>query len=486
MNLRKEIAQYHTVAYTLIKKPGLVDRRYYVVYMLEGDECQPKALMPLIEYFLEYGRSRSPAWQREVARAVGLFIDYMQGNQEYFQAKTDRPQVLACFAEALVGGTINLEGHDSSGLFWEPRSLQRARILLNALTNFSDWLVNYYDTTSINPWRNASVSEQMAYWRRFDKRRSHALLAHTYDREEAIAWSKQARIVAIRRKELVSMPVQPKSFPDAQFPRLITQGFIIHGKARSPVLHERLNIRDALITLLLHGGGLRESEPFHLYVSDVAVDPLNRQCALVRVYHPEQGKAPADFIDPVTGRYIDANRETYLRMKWQLEPRNLVAGRFHSGWKELMLTDSQTNFAQVHWFPSVWGELFLTLFKIYITKLRSRHCKHPFLFVSHKDCVDGDPYTVDAYRQAHARAVGKIGLEVCKQNGTTPHGHRHCYGQLLVASGVSKDIVQRALHHRSIESQAPYTAPSIGTIASTLKQAEERLLIHSVIPPLFR
>lgn len=54
---------------------------------------------------------------------------------------------------------------------------------------------------------------------------------------------------------------------------------------------------------------------------------------------------------------------------------------------------------------------------------------HPFLFVSFKDKYKGDMYSMQAFRESHAKAVEKIGLTVGKMHGTTEHGHRHAYGQ---------------------------------------------------------
>ena len=475
MGLRKEIARFHTVAHTLIRKPGLPDRRAYVLYVLDDDDCRPQAFLPLVEYILDQGRSRSIAWQRELARAVGLFVDFLKANQATFRQQQDRPQVLAAFAEALVGGTIDLDGNDPSLLYWEPKSLSRATLLLNAVTTFFDWLVNRYDTTPLNPWKTASVAEQMAYWRRFDKRRAHALLSHTYGREEAISRSKQARTVAIRRKVLSHDVAPAKFFPLDRIWQLLREGFVVRGKAKARHLHERLNIRDMLITILLHGGGLRESEPFHLYVSDVAIDPRNPKSALVRLYHPERGAAPDDYINPLSGKVIDADRETYLRVKWGLQPRNLEVGRFHAGWKDLKLSNGRENYALVHWFPSYWGEVFLSLFKVYITKLRSRHCAHPYLFISQKDTVAGEPYTVDSFRQAHAKAVKRIGLVPAKAYGTTPHGHRHAYAQQLTDAGIGAEVIQAALHHKSPESQAVYKEPTAAKVNSALREAGSNL-----------
>ena len=256
---------------------------------------------------------------------------------------------------------------------------------------------------------------------------------------------------------------------------LLFTGFVVHAKQHSPQLHERLSLKDILITILLHGGGLRMSEAFHLFVSDVGIDPQNPKSAIVRLYHPEQGTAPADYVDPLSGRRIAGDREEYLRVRWRMQPRTLVEGRFKAGWKDLHLLDQREKYALVHWFAPAWGELFLAFFKHYIVHCRSRHCRHPFLFVSRKAGFEHDPYTPDSYRQAHARAVRRIGLIPAKPLGTTPHAHRHAYGRRLAAAGADELTIQRVLHHRSPASQAVYTAPPPAAIAAALSAAQSRL-----------
>jgi len=121
---RREIARFHTVVHTRVAKPGYRDRRIYVLYVLD-DAGKPTAFMPLVEYILDHGRRRSLAWQREFTRSTGLFIDFLRAHADALRAEKRRPQVLAAFAEALVGGTINSEGGDQSGLFWTPSTLAR-------------------------------------------------------------------------------------------------------------------------------------------------------------------------------------------------------------------------------------------------------------------------------------------------------------------------------------------------------------------------
>jgi hypothetical protein len=247
------------------------------------------------------------------------------------------------------------------------------------------------------------------------------------------------------------------------------------GRQRSPLVNERLSLKDILITILLHGGGLRESEPFHLFVSDVGVDPQNPNSAVVRLYHPEQGAAPLDYVDPLSGRHVAGDREEYLRVRWRMKPRTLMEGRFKAGWKDLHLFDQREKYALVHWFAPAWGELFLDFFKPYIMHCRSRRSQHPFLFVSQKDGFEGDPYTVDSYRQAHARAVRRIGLVPVRALGTTPHGHRHAYGRRLADAEVDELTIQRVMHHKSPASQTVYTEPRAAVIAAALATAQSRL-----------
>ena len=73
---RREIARFHTVVHARVVTPSYPDRRIYVLYVMD-DAGKPTALMPLVEYVLNHGRRRSLAWQREVTRSTGLFIDFL-------------------------------------------------------------------------------------------------------------------------------------------------------------------------------------------------------------------------------------------------------------------------------------------------------------------------------------------------------------------------------------------------------------------------
>ncbi|WP_236071655.1 tyrosine-type recombinase/integrase [Paraburkholderia domus] len=84
-------------------------------------------------------------------------------------------------------------------------------------------------------------------------------------------------------------------------------------------------------------------------------------------------------------------------------------------------------------------------------------------------------YTLTQYNKAHAAACKRIGLNVGKALGTTPHGHRHAYGQRLKRAGIEKPLIRRFMHHSSIESQEIYTQPSTRDARIALEAAALRL-----------
>ncbi len=66
-------------------------------------------------------------------------------------------------------------------------------------------------------------------------------------------------------------------------------------------------------------------------------------------------------------------------------------------------------------------------------------------------------------------------LPMGKEFGTTPHGHRHSYGQLLTEAKLDSLMIQRCLHHKSQESQQIYTEPTPAAITKALNQATQRI-----------
>ena len=244
-----------------------------------------------------------------------------------------------------------------------------------------------------------------------------------------------------------------------------------------------VNFRDILITLLLHGGGLRQSEPFHIYFDDIQLDPvLSRQVgeevALVRIYHPSEGAIPTHMVTHFNKSSLIKDRESFLIYQYGLKPRtHYVTESLRAGWKTTQHDSQHDKYIQVHWFPVSFGILFYKIWKLYILSLQTHRfsLSHPFAFVALTGKHKGKPLSISAFRQNHKAAEERIGLSAAKEYGTTPHGHRHAYGQRMVECDVAPLIRKKALHHRSIESQLVYTQPSYHKVNDCLRTASVNL-----------
>ena len=227
-----------------------------------------------------------------------------------------------------------------------------------------------------------------------------------------------------------------------------------------------------LITLLLHGAGFRASEPFHLYIMDVFPDPRTNTRATVLIHHPSQGSAPSDWRDE-HGKPRKGNRAAYLAEKWGLVPRDQLLGSRHAGWKGG--THDAAYYKQAHWFVPEYGELFLRLWHRYLEDVVRVDRDHPYAFVNLSCKTTGQMYCLAQYNKAHAAACERIGLQVARALGTTPHGHRHAYARRLRKAGIEPEHRRRFMHHVAIESQDPYMTFSIPEAQAEISQAARRL-----------
>jgi site-specific recombinase XerD len=427
-------------------------------------------LAPLVKYMLKY-RLKSHSWQDKLIQAVELLLDYMEANYNCF----DKPEDLfASFTQAVYTGTVDEDGLDPSGLYWLPKRTNTAHPLLIALSEFSDWMHTEYGSKQLNPWREATSYEEQLNWAAYINKSKRSFLGHLDDPGKMAEAAKKARNV-MQRRAPSSDHGRKKAFPENQINKLLFEGFKVPGKEKSQNFTERYNWRDMAITILMHGGGLRVSEAFHIWtgLDDVRPDPEDPQLALVRVFHPTEGAAPKDFRGP-DGKFLP-NREAYLRLKYGLRPRTQYRGNRHAGWKNPKMDEKQ-NYMHVFWFPRSWGYLFMQVWKLYmIFQRRNVPDTHPFLFVSLRRNQFGEMYTLDAFRDSHSRAVRKIGLPKAKDLGTTEHGHRHSYGQRLTEAKAERRIIQAGMHHKSEESQDVYTVPTIERVTRELAKATEAL-----------
>lgn len=91
-------------------------------------------------------------------------------------------------------------------------------------------------------------------------------------------------------------------------------------------------------------------------------------------------------------------------------------------------------------------------------------------------------YSITQYNKAHAAACKRIGLNVGKALGTTPHGHRHAYGQRLKRAGIEKSLIRRFMYHSTLESQEVYTQATFRDARIALEAAAPRLQGNQAAP----
>jgi hypothetical protein len=414
------------------------------------------AIEPLIDYFLARTHDRSITWMAKVVRAVRMFLEFLQSNPH----ETDTYQLFRNFAQRLYTGTCDHRtGLDPSGLCWSARSPQDAANIIACLTDFFDWLsATKPAAATLNPRYAGSLFDRMIDDTAYQYRRSTAFLGHvwavnvTADTSGHLVWAQRVPKV---------LNADPPAFPESAFMDLLLKGFKIG---------DHYDYRNMLITLLLHGAGFRASEPFHLYIEDVLVDPANAQQAMVRIHHPAHGMAPFDWRD---ARGKKANRATYLAEQFGLVPRNQVMDAKAAGWKGGMC--DAPYYKQAHWFPLGCGETFMRLWRCYLDKVSRIDRPHPFAFVNLRREPIGEIYCLAQYCKAHEAACKRIGLTVAKELGTTPHGHRHAYGRRLRNAGIERSLIRRCMHHASLESQAAYTEATAKEMRAALEAGTQRL-----------
>lgn len=417
-------------------------------------------IKPLVEYALKLKRDGiRPSTTNKFIKAAQLLLEYMAANVGAFSS----PQALfESFSSRLYTGTIGDDGLDPSGLYWLPCSKQVARSHINALNKMTDWLADKYGVISMNPLIEADNLTQYLNFAAWFRKNQHNFLGHIKDKHinSTVLY---ARSIQGKR------PLGKQSQDAIEFPERYFESFYFNGLGGASDC--RVVLRDQLIILLMHGGGLRESEALHLWLEDVLIDPSNLNSVKVRIYHPEDGKAPNNW----RGSSGKTTRAAYLKEQYALSPRTDLMGKKHVGWKS-RVTDSKEEYLEVHWFPTVFGEVFSKLWQDYTRFLTAIERNHPYAFVSFHHKHLGHPYTLNAFNHNYHQALKRIGLKPCKADGLSPHSHRHSYGRRLRRAGVDEIVIKKCLHHASLDSQIVYTTPSIKEVTASLNAATFRLL----------
>ena len=424
---------------------------------------------PLLEFFRE--KCVSLTTERTHAQAAGRFIEWLSVRADEFKEQSKRSMLYTAFVHDLRFGTYR-EGADVYGLNWRPTSQQNLKRLTQALIEFSDWLHKRHGATMLNPiHQEASFADQLIFWRKWNKQKAASLLAHTKGKQAA-AEAITGRRAKLPRSRNGVLP-EAKAFPAEHLDDLLWKGFINPGQEDDQRPWIKYNLRDILISLLCGYGGCRASEPLHLWVEDVFVDPDDPELALVLVHEPSEGAA--DYMDPLTGAKRKTSRADYLqRFCGGRKPLTQETGRRHAGWKGCLLTNRERRAFQVFWIDKNAGRLFLTLWRMYIQHVRPVTPQMPWAFLT----KDRQPLGVEGFDDSFKAAVRRIGLTPAKWAGTTSHGLRHRYGQWLNDLGLGDKEGQVAMHHLNAKSQEIYRQMGVASVAAAIGKLTVAALPH--------
>ncbi|MEQ1367667.1 gamma-mobile-trio recombinase GmtY [Acinetobacter schindleri] len=397
--------------------------------------------------YLAWYNSKSESWKERSCYALQLLLKYINAVPNINSAT----QVLKAFTEALITGTINPSNNkDPLELYWRPRSVRDTNNLLFHITHYTDFLAlqDDHETKKVNPFRKATSYEERLNWCAYYHKHANVFLNHLTKKDLS---QQQVRLIGSFNEDLIDFEYAVR-FPEDQIERLLYLGFEKNGE---------FDYKSQAITMLMNYGGLRKSEIFHIYISDITLNPNEPKEALVRVYHPELGAAP----DPHF-----KNRREYLLSKTSFKPRNnyLFTERLYSGWKTPLLT-SKLGYFEVVFNPPEKAKDFLVIWANYLKYQRVEPPKnnpHPFAFTN----TLGEPETIKNFQRLHKNAVERIGLLCKKELGTTEHGHRHAYGFRARQAGLNQVEIQKAMHHKSPASCLVYIKPTLEEVQDKLRK----------------
>lgn len=394
--------------------------------------------------FLHENRYKSQSWLERNAFAVELLLKFIERQVSNFSSATE---LLRAFVEAIQFGTMQ-DGKDSSGLYWSPRSNEDVNVLLHHITEYCDYLdtIHGTDLPKLNPLRKATHAEERLQWCAYYRRHSRCFLNHIA-KPSARQFS-LARKIRGPERHFVDIEAVYR-FPEERIEDLFLHGFV--SASGEP------DYASQLIVMLMHFGGLRLSECFHIYTNDISIDPQSGS-ALISVFHPSDGKSPDDHFN---------KRSEYLAHKYRLNPRNEYprSHRLYAGWKGSLLTNRNLSF-DVMFYPVVKAVEFTLILQKYLSTRPT--LESPFLFVNSK----GNPESKKNFIQKHNRAVRRIGFEPVKSLGTTPHAHRHSYGYRLSQNGFSQLEIQKAMHHKNPDSCLVYLKPTNDFVRNIMRGSE--------------
>lgn len=448
-----------TVKQRVKLKSGKFDH-YIMLYIKPYNAESPLIFKELFDFFSKRG-SRSLSWQRHVARAIGLFYDYCIVKASAYKNDNNVADAIRGFVECSLSGDPELA--------WTPSSVGVVKRNLAYIMEFSKE-VSQQVGASLLP--NDSDTRLRYFYRAYEVKKN-TLLSHVTDVK-----SVAARIQATSYDHIYQFKGTPSTRNVQLFPEDLIEPLFKYGFTKSDGSED---LGTKMITALLLFGGMRESEPFHLWFNDFSIYPSTGRLAIF-LHHPSEASCN---IPP----HKSMLRKEYL-MQRGLKPRNdkATSKNYHAGWKALAVDDSyKTEITLIHkevesHFFSWWSQ-YMHLRESCMKSYKKKHgVEHPFLFVKAGDKQDmGAPLSISAYIKALKRAVARLekmgyAVEWGFIDGVSPHPMRHWFITKLSENDVSDKIIQELANHRNILSQEIYkgaTAKEIDAALSSISRNYE-------------
>ncbi len=259
--------------------------------------------------------------------------------------------------------------------------------------------------------------------------------------------------------------------------------------------NEYFHVRDQYLFIYYFFGGLRLSEPLHIFDGDVVVkqdknnEGISTPILHAMLAHPE--------VAPYTYRgKTYKNRNDFLYEVTGMPSRTKRQGHYRARWKKLALDDAKLKCTFVYWICSQEFKNLSFVFHNLYRDWRRNKTKdvgfNPYLFVSD----EGRELSVKAVQKRWERAskyvgewIERIPLETKVElgvedieifsgkrvDGQNIHSCRHGFKKRGEDLNLPEVVIQRSLHHKSKDSKDRYAKKSYASIQVMINGAEEKI-----------
>lgn len=464
MTYLKQLRSLHSIVHVPIAE-GAIGTSLPFLFIDEGELYLPALAWARVKLL---DQSVSPATLGKAVSAIGRFYDF-------YMLEKGGPALRPEDAGILLKQFYEARRYGLSSLGWKPVLISTVGDDVRAISEFTDWCNENLRHIQVNPKETVPLSELKAGDRRnqtarSEHRKNWDLLYHLMPATlEGRGYAHQRGFNPESRRRQRST-TNEKCYPPDKVMAAI-------GASSS--------IRDMLFNLLIFMGGLRISEPVHIFATDISINPDGT--ARVVLGHPQDGTY--SWVGKDRGRRT-SSRAAFLAEKYGLGPRNKLGRKhpLHAGWKGMMFDDAKRHQSEVYWLREDASRLFGQLHIQYMATVRSKlPDSHPYYFVNLKnDSNFGAPLTLSNMTKAFRRVAIKVGLSP-SQPGVNPHGGRHFYGYYCASVlRLPLETTQKLMHHRSISSTQIYYGLSNAAVRDEIKKAQEQGDARSVnfLPPL--